>query len=395
MRINSIVNRYIFKEMIPPFIINLVFFTFVFLMTKILDITKLIVNYKISISSVLLMLVCSVPYFLVFVIPMSVMLAVLLIFLRLSNDNEIVALKTGGMSIYGLLPPVLFFCLFGVLLTGLMSIYRYPWGRQSLKEITYEVAASHIDVGFKERTFNDSFDGVMLYMNKVDLKNKKLVDVFIEDKRTDNIVSTVVAPNGKLFSEQDKLVFHLRLYDGTINQVDLESRSVHSINFDTYDIRLDLKKTVSSGKRGPKDEKEMSLIELRRYMKDAKVKDAQYYVTLIEFHKKFSIPFACLALGILAVPLGIQSKSVKRSAGLSLGLICFLLYYFMLAAVRVFGETGAYPPVIGMWVPNIVMGGLGLFLLVRIANERPIKINAFLRFFKMIYKKISPKKMNS
>ena len=395
MRINSIVNRYIFKEMIPPFIINLVFFTFVFLMTKILDITKLIVNYKISISSVLLMLVCSVPYFLVFVIPMSVMLAVLLIFLRLSNDNEIVALKTGGMSIYGLLPPVLFFCFFGLLLTGLMSIYGYPWGRQLLKEITYEVAVSHIDVGFKERTFNDSFDGVMLYMNKVDLKNKKLVDVFIEDKRTDNIVSTVVAPNGKLFSEPDKLVFHLRLYDGTINQVDLESRSVHSINFDTYDIRLDLKKTVSSGKRGPKDEKEMSLIELRRYMKDAKVKDAQYYVTLIEFHKKFSIPFACLALGILAVPLGIQSKSAKRSAGLSLGLICFLLYYLMLAAVRVFGETGAYPPMIGMWVPNIVMGGLGLFLLVRIANERPIKINAFLRFFKMIYKKISPKKMNS
>lgn len=377
--------------MIPPFIVNLVFFTFVFLMTKILKITTLIVNYKISISSVLLMLACSVPYFLVFVIPMSVMLAVLLIFLRLSNDNEIVALKTGGMSIYGLLPPVLFFCLFGILLTGLMSIYGYPWGRQSLKEITYEVAASHIDVGFKERTFNDSFDGVMLYMNKVDLKNKKLVDVFIEDKRTDNVVNTVVAPNGKLFSEPDKLVFHLRLFDGTINQVDLESRSVHSINFDTYDIRLDLKKTVSSEKRGPKDEKEMSLFELRRYIKDAKVKDAQYYVTLIEFHKKFSIPFACLALGILAVPLGVQSKSAKRSTGLCLGLICFLLYYLMLAAVRVFGETGAYPPVIGMWVPNIVMGGLGLFLLVRIANERPVKINSFLRFFKMIYKKTSPK----
>ena len=49
MKINSIVNRYFFTEMIPPFILNIVFFTFVFLMAKILDITKMIVNYKISI----------------------------------------------------------------------------------------------------------------------------------------------------------------------------------------------------------------------------------------------------------------------------------------------------------------------------------------------------------
>ena len=60
--------------------------------------------------------------------------------------------------------PVLFFCFFGLMLTGIMSIYGYPWGRQSMKEITYEVATSHIDVGFKERTFNDSFKDVMLYI---------------------------------------------------------------------------------------------------------------------------------------------------------------------------------------------------------------------------------------
>jgi len=374
MKINSIAYRYVFTEMIPPFAVNLVFFTFVFLMAKILDITKMIVNYKISLSSVFLLLIYSIPHFLEFVIPMSIMISILLTFLRLSSDNEITAFKSGGVSIYGLLPPVLLFCLFGCLLTGFMSIYGLPWGRMGFKELTLKVASSHADIGLKERTFNDSFKGMMLYMNKIDLKSKNLIDVFIEDKSNKNVVSTVVAPRGNLFSDSEKPSFRLRLYSGTINQVDLNKRAVHSINFETYDINLDLKKAVSAAQGGLKDEKEMNLGELRRYLNTVIKKDVQYYAALIEFHKKFAFAFACFSLGILAVPLGVQSRLAKRSFALLLGLVSFLLYYLMLSAGYVFGETGIYPPVVGMWVPNIVMGGLGVFLLVRTANERPVNI---------------------
>ncbi|MBW2669896.1 MAG: LptF/LptG family permease [Deltaproteobacteria bacterium] len=218
----------------------------------------------------------------------------------------------------------------------------------------------------------------MLYINKIDLKKKRLIDVFIEDKRSKNIVSTIVAPKGKVFSEPDKLVFHLQLYNGAINQVNLENRSAHSINFDTYDVSLDLKKTFMTSKSGPKDEDEMSLGEFWQYLNTAEKKDEQYYTTLIELHKKFSIPAACIALGILAVPLGVQSGSAKRSGGLGLGLAFFLIYYLMLSAGQVFGEAGVYPPVIGMWVPNIVMGGLGLFLVVRTATDRPVKVDSMI-----------------
>ena len=248
MKINSIVNRYFFTEMMPPFILNIVFFTFVFLMAKILDITKMIVNYKISISSVFLLLFYSIPHFLEFVIPLSIMMSILLTFLRLSADNEIVALKAGGFSTYRLLPPVMLFCLLGFLLTGFMSIYGVPWGRVSFKDLTLEVVSSNAKIGLKERTFNDSFKDVMLYMNKIDLKSKILIDVFIEDKRNKNIVSTVVAPRGNIFNRPDRPSFHLRLYDGSINQVDINNQATHSIKFDTYDINLDLEKTISAAK---------------------------------------------------------------------------------------------------------------------------------------------------
>ncbi|TFH40816.1 MAG: LptF/LptG family permease [ANME-2 cluster archaeon] len=94
MKTNTIINRHIFAEMIPPFFINIVFFLFVFLMAKVLELTDLIVNYKVGLSSVFLMLFYSIPFFLQFVIPMSIMMAILLTFLRLSSDNEIIALET-------------------------------------------------------------------------------------------------------------------------------------------------------------------------------------------------------------------------------------------------------------------------------------------------------------
>jgi len=343
-------------------------------MTKLLDITNMIVNYNINVLSIILMFVYSIPRFLELVIPMSIMLSVMLTFLRMSNDNEIVALKSGGISVYNMIPSVLIFSLIGCMLTAFMSIYGLPWGRISLEKLAFEVARSNIKVGLKERIFNNSFKDIILYVNKINNRDKTLIDVFIEDQRQKDIISCVVAPKGRLYSDPEESSFHLQLYDGTINQVNLKNRTANSIGFNTYEINLDYDNKNMPVKSNSKDEKEMSLAELSQSIKDAKKKDAQYYLTKLEYHKKFSIPFACIALGILAVPLGIQSKSAKKSNALGLGLAFFLIYYLMLSAGRVFGETGVYPPVIGMWVPNIVLGALGLYLLIQTTNDRSINI---------------------
>ncbi len=374
MKINSIVNRYMVMEMVPPFLLNLFFFTFIFLLSRILDITNMIVNYKIGLGTILLMLLYSMPYFLVFVVPMSVMMTVLLTFLGMSTDNEILALKSCGVSLYQLIPSVLLFCALGGLLTGIMINFGLPWGRLSLKALTVRVATANLDIGLKERTFNDRFEGVMLYVNRIDPRSRDLIDVFIRDQRDEKVRATILSPRGRLYSSPDRPAFRMRLHDGTINQVDIETRSVNTARFETYDITLDLRRAVASVGRGPKDEKEMYPGELADFLDTYGKKDARYYQALLEFHKKLSIPFACLALGILAVPLGVQSKFSRRSFGLGLGLTFFLLYYLLLSAGLVFGENGSYPPAVGVWVPNIVMGGLGIYLFLRVAADRPVRI---------------------
>lgn len=381
MKLNSIINRYIIREMIPPFVISILFFSFVFFMAKLLDITNMIVNYGINIMTVVMLLMYSLPRFLEFVIPVSIMSAVLVAFLRLTDDNEIAAFKACGISIYSLLLPVLAFCFTGFVLTCLATVYGAPFGRVSFKKMTYEIAASHLDIGIKERTFNDSFKDVMLYINRVDVKNRVLIDVFIEDQRDKNIKSTVVSPKGELLSDPEKLFFTLRLYKGSINQVNMESKTVNSIDFDKYDIRLDLPDVASIKDKQSKNEKEMSFPELCDYLNSTVEKDNKYYAGLIELHKKFSIPFSCFAFGLIAMALGINTNASKRSMGMGICLFFILLYYLLLSAGFVFGETGVYPPAIGMWLPDMLMLAIGIFLVFKASSGSVIFFDGFLKRF--------------
>ena len=375
MKINKTISGYVLREMTQPFIINIFFFIFVFLMTSILEITNYIVNYKVSLVAFLLFLLYSMPFSLQFIIPMSVMISVLLTFLRMSSDNEVLALKASGISIYRMVPPVLLFCLVGCLLTGWIAIYGVPWGWSSMRSLKQEVAASSFRIGLKERTFNDSFKDVMLYVNQIDVNGAKLVDVFIEDKRNPNLVSTVVAPEGRLLGEPDRLLFKLRLMNGIINQVNIKEKNVNTIQFETYDISLDVEKILAGRKGRSKHRLEMSLEEMRQYLRDDSKKDVKYYRVYMDYHKKFSIAVACFVMGLLALPLGFQSTISKRSYGLVLGLIFFILYYVLLTAGWGYGETGRCPPIIGMWLPNLVFGGVALYFLFQTGEERPSLID--------------------
>jgi len=375
-----IIHRYIFKGLIPPFLVNLLFLTMIFLMTKVVKITKLIVNYNVSPGTIGLMLVYSIPHFLVFVFPMSVMMAILLTLMRMSGDNEITALKSGGVSLYRLLPPAIILAVAGCLSTLFMSVYGMPQGRLAIRQLTYQMLASNSDMGLKARTFIDQFKGITLYINEVNLQNRKLKDVFIEDRRNPKAVSTIVAPEGLLLKDDKGQASRLRLYNGMINQVERDKRSANAIYFTTYDINLiNMTQFIKMYRYSRKDEAEMTLAELKTHIAKVRDKPEKYHEALIELHEKFTIPAACLVLGILAIPLGVELKSTRRAAGLGMGMFIFILYYLLMTAGRVFGQMGVYHPAIGLWAPNFLVGIGGTIMLIRTANEKPTYVISFMR----------------
>ncbi len=380
MKLNAIINRYIIREFLPPFGINLFFFTFIFLTTKILEITNLVVNYQANLVSFLMLLAYTMPFFLAFITPMSVMMAVLLAFLRMSGDNEVTALTASGLNPHRFLVPVLIFCFAGWLFTSFITTVGQPWARRSYYGLSLKLAQTHVDAVIKERTFIDSFEGLMLYVNQVDLQNRTLKDVFIEDQRNPAVSNTIVAPRGRITSDLDEQVIRLTLFNGSINQVALDDQSAHVISFETYQMKLDLQEMLSKTVDKRKTVKAMNIPELRNYLKSFKNigKNHKYYKyynkALMRYHEKFALPFACFVLGLVAIPLGMQTKRGTRSAGTVMGILVFLSYYILLTFGRSLGESGTLHPIAAMWLPNIMLGGFGLFLYTRMIQGRPVQI---------------------
>lgn len=358
-------------------------------MAQLLKVVNLLVNYGINISTVILMLLYLIPSSLEYVIPISVLLTVLLTFLRLSSDNEIIALKSVGISIYQIFIPVLVFCTISFAMTAFMTMYVAPNGNFSLKRLSKDVIMSNIDIALKERVFNESFEGVVLYINKIDLKENKLKGIFIEDKSNEDIVMTIVAPKGKILRGTDKTASQFRLYNGSINQVTVTDRLVNTTKFETYDFSLDAERAGMSKDEIKKGKGTMLIGELRQYLKKKIAendKDKRYFRALMEYYKRFSIPFSCFIFGLLALPLSVQSMALGRSLGLLSGMLFFMLYYLILSIGSVFGENGAYPPIIGMWAPNIIIGAIGLYIFIKAAKEEPMFMHSIAHLVKRFRK---------
>jgi lipopolysaccharide export system permease protein len=308
---------------------------------------------------------------------MSVMMAVLFVFIELTGSNETLALKSGGISVLRLLPSVLVFCIIGSLLTAFMTFYGLPWGKFSFKKEAFEIAKNNMAVSFKEKTFIDSFKGFALYINEIDQEKDLMKDVFLEDMSTGEIPVTITAPEGRIVQAEKGYI--VELMNGSIIQIDKNEQSVHKTRFEKYSFSLDLPDSLNPGNIDNKDEKEMYFDELKKYIEGFDEKNSRYYSALLRMHEKFSLPAASVFLGLIAFSLGLRNKTGKKSSGIIYGIFLFVFYYILLALGLSLGESRpeVYPPFAAMWIPNIIMFILGVFLLYLAVKEKNINFKIF------------------
>jgi lipopolysaccharide export system permease protein len=372
--------RYLLKELFPSFFLGLVGFTFILLTGRILQLTELFVNKGIPLAYILKLLYFLLPSFLVLTIPMATLLSVLLTFNRLSSDNEITALKAAGVSLYQMTPPVWLVALGATLATTVLSLYALPQANQASRSLLFEMASRKAHAGVRERVFNDDFQGLVLYVERVIPRTFQWENVFISDSRNAGEVHTIIARQGMVLSDPQLLTVTLRLKNGSIHKLGDEPDAYEKIDFNTYDLRLSLKTGWKEKKNGEKHPADMSLGELAKAVQALRLKKADAKPQLIKIHEKFSIPFACLVFGIIGVPLGLQSRSTRagKSIGFAWSIGVLLVYYLLTNTGTSLAERGAIPLEVGMWGANALFLGLGVYLLVKAAHESPVFLLAWL-----------------
>ncbi|MGA1873990.1 MAG: LPS export ABC transporter permease LptF [bacterium] len=352
----KIIDRYFIRELVPPLGLGLSAFTFVLLMGKILRLMEIIVANRIPVKAVGLIVLYLLPSLFIFVIPMSFLFAILILFGRLSADNEIMALRAAGISLYRIMAPVFVTSVFLFAATLCISCYITPRGNAALQNLILEATWKHATLGLTEKTFNDTVEDMVIYADEI--SGSLLRRVMISDQRKKGEMVTVFAGSGEIIANNRLLKLILRLKNGTIHRSNpMNAREYQRLNFSTYDILL----PGGDYPESRRDFRVMSIQELWKEIEKQKKAGRQPYRLMIEWHQKFSIPFACIVFAMIACPLGIQNRKGNRLSGFGLSLIIILGYYAFLG----FGKTMAYggwlPVWLSMWMPNILLWLTGMY----------------------------------
>jgi lipopolysaccharide export system permease protein len=367
-----ILYRYTLREMLAPFALGLGIFTFVLLLARLLRLIELVVNRGLPATQVFRLFAYLLPAFLEVTVPMAMLLAILVAFGRLSADSEVTALRSAGLSLYQLTPSVATFVAVSTLATGFLAAYGGPWGNHGMRLALFDIARTRASAGIRPQVFNDEFSGLTIYTERVDTKNDRLLHVLIADQRDPNQQNTIFATQGSLVSDPARHVVTLRLEDGVIYTRDASGRSEYRTEFQSYAVSLDLQAALAGLSEQEDDPKELTLPALSARIAAKRAGGESVTPELTEYHRKFAIPFACVVFGLLALPLGVQPGRAVKSRGFTVSVAVIFVYYILLSVGQALAEQERVPPILGLWMPNLVLGLVGVIVFRRAGRELPV-----------------------
>ncbi|HEU4889137.1 MAG TPA: LPS export ABC transporter permease LptG [Thermoanaerobaculia bacterium] len=397
----KIFSRYVLKEMIGPTVLGFVFYTSIILMRQLFDMAGLIIKRSLSGAVVGKLLVFILPHIVVLTLPMSLLFGILIAVGRLSSDSEIVAMRALGISTRTIYRPVF---LFSFLMFGLnfyLINFVMPESNRQFVALQAELTTSAAENVVKPRVFHTGYANLMIYVDDVDAATGQWKGVFVADSRTDESRDPQTpAEMGALTVAQDeddlaglsqqgagqRIIAaqsgNLALIGASkeiwMNLTGAETHVWDPRRPDRYDLTRNASQRIllpsSGGTFDPnalgRSLREMDLKELleaqRRYEQGSGQTDrVARNMARVEIHKKFAIPFACIAFGVLGLPLGITNRRGGKSSGFTLSIAIIVFYYLMINNGEQLAANGKIPAALGMWGANLILFVTGLILIGR------------------------------
>ena len=385
LRSIPIVHRYIIAEILVPLFLCIFVFTGVLFLARSLKLVDLVINKNVPVGDIFKLFSYIIPGFLELAVPMSLLLAVILSFGRLSADSELVVMRSVGLSLKQLAVPVFVVSIFAMLTTAVLGFWVRPWANYRLGQGLFEIAKTQTGAGLVKGTFND-FGQLTIYAEEVQNKGERLNNVIIGDDRDPDVQRTFIAQHGKIVSNNKLRTLTLQLFDGSIQ----EGRGLNFdiTNFEINSVRLPHSELV--GERPSKDgkrSKEMYIGELLNTVSQlpeiteehTKKEIRRIIGYQVELHKRLALPAGCVAVALIALALGIQPSRGGHTWGaainICIGIVTILIYYLFFAVGNALAENRLAPPWVLLWTPNLVFLGLGLYLFKRMGSEQWLAVS--------------------
>ncbi len=390
-------DRYIYRELIPPFLLGLLITTFVFLMNEILLLSDVFIAKGVSLRATLKILFYLIPSIIAFTLPMAVLMGILAGLSRMSSDSEIMAFKTLGISYKRLLRPIFVFSFVGWLLTSYLTLYLAPHANHKWVQTFSQSVLAKVQLEINPREFNETIPFTVLFIQEIS-PEKDWENVFAYFSDAPEEPRVILAQRGKLSFYPDRRRAILHLFDGTLHSYPRSEPDKYGVtSFEELEEEIDVETffaSISDKKRvREKDIKEL-IIDQRGILKDLsgleetadnlqilRSQRRDYVSHWIEIHKKFALPFASLVFAFLGLPLGASTRKGGRTSGFTISLAIILIYYVLITGGEKFAMDAQISPWLGMWGPNILLALAGLYLFMKSLKESPL-LSSLTRVFK-------------
>jgi LPS export ABC transporter permease LptG/LPS export ABC transporter permease LptF len=368
-----ILDRYVIRQLLMPFGIGLLVFTFLFIIPEVMKYAENYIAKGAPMAVVVQVIVALLPMSLGLTIPMSLLMALLVAFGRLSADREFVAFQACGVSMRRLLRPVGLMSVLCCAATAYILLVSVPAGNQRFREITFNVMASLAEGEVKPRVFFTDFPNIVLYVREIP-PSGGWDGVFMSDNRGGEGSVIYLARHGRIVIDRIKKTVEMVLEKVTRHSADATGKYDVS-TFDRLLLNLSPDNVFPSG-GPPKGDREMSITELRARADELREQGQFPHNQLFEIHKKFSIPAACLVFGLIGLALGATNRRDGKLASFVIGVAIVFVYYILLWMGQSLTKGRVLAPWLAAWLPNIVLGLVGIVFFKwrgRVA-DRPMRV---------------------
>lgn len=360
------IHRYLLRQTAIVLMVSLAVFVAVLLLGNAFkEVLSLLVNRQVSLATVAEILLLQIPWLLSFALPLGMLAAVLLVFGRLSADQELVALRAGGLSLTAAIWPVLGLSALCCLAAWLINTDLAPRCRIKSKTVAGRLIQSPADL-IEPGRYIRGFSGWTIYINERQDERLQGVLFYGHNRETGRLEQRIEAEAGTLTvaTNEAEIVFSLEnatfYFRGAEDEGEAAGTGWETLKVGRTTQALSV--TSLQERRIEPDLSEMTRAQLWDELRRVREEGLAVGPVLFHLHRQQASAFACFAFVLVGAPLGIRAHRRETSVGLALALVIAIAYYAFLAfAQSLETKSGAHPQLL-VWVPNFLFAGVGAWL---------------------------------
>jgi len=368
------------RQILASLVITVGVFTLVLLLANVLkEVLPLLVNRQLGFGTVAQAIGLLIPFVWVFALPMGMLTATLLIFGRMSADQELIAVRASGISLLSLISPVLLLSVALCVLSAWVNMEIGPRCRVAYNSLRNKIMLEFSNVVLPEGRFIKDFPGYLFLIGKNRNYNLEDVKVYKIGGET-NAGYLIYARRGRLETDVPHKKMLLYLYDakglgGWSGAGDL----IIPLNLPT--ARSDWKPRID----------DMTFIQLREQLREFErlsntpiplghlttnqiverkkelAKQSRDMTSQVRFqiHRQVAFSFACFGFTLVGIPLGIRMHRRETNIGIGIALVLVAVYYSFIVVGQSLDARPECAPHLIVWLPNFVFQAVGAVLLWR------------------------------